>query len=117
MTGPDATARAVTSGPRTSPFTLDQTTAQPFPLVVGSAGSGSPLGSARGRSLTEESLTAYELSCAGTFGGTTAGADRPQGTAPAGPGFAEREPSTSRHDEIGSRPLASARQGNSRRPR
>ncbi len=53
---------------------LDQTTAQPFPLVVGSVGSDLPLGSTQRPGLTEESLTAYELSYTGTFGGTTAGA-------------------------------------------
>ncbi len=53
---------------------LDQTTAQPFPLVVQSIGSDLPLGSMPRAGLTEESLTAYELSYTGTFGGTTAGA-------------------------------------------
>ena len=53
---------------------LDQTTAQPFPLVVRSLGSDLPLGSMPRPDLTEESLTAYELSYTGTFGGTTAGA-------------------------------------------
>ena len=53
---------------------LDQTTAQPFPLVVGSLGSDLPIGSMPRPGLTEESLTAYELSYTGTFGGTTAGA-------------------------------------------
>ena len=54
---------------------LDQTTAQPFPLVVRVAGSDLPAGAAPRTGLTEESLTAYELSYTGTFGrGTTAGA-------------------------------------------
>ena len=53
---------------------LDQTTAQPFPLVVRSVGSDLPLGSMPRTGITEESLTAYELSYTGTFGGTTAGA-------------------------------------------
>ena len=52
---------------------LDQTTAQPFPLVVGSLGSDLPIGSMPRPGLTEESLTACELSYTGTFGGTTAG--------------------------------------------
>ena len=52
---------------------LDQTTAQPFPLVIGSLGSDLPLGSMPRTGLTEESLTAYELSYTGTFGATTAG--------------------------------------------
>ena len=53
---------------------LDQTTAQPFPLVVRSVGSDLPLGSMPRTGITEESLTAYELSYTGTFGNTTAGA-------------------------------------------
>ena len=53
---------------------LDQTTAQPFPLVVRAAGSDLPLGATPRDGLTEESLTAYELSYTGSFGGTTAGA-------------------------------------------
>ena len=53
---------------------LDQTTAQPFPLVVRSVGSDLPLGSMPRTGITKESLTAYELSYTGTFGGTTAGA-------------------------------------------
>ena len=53
---------------------LDQTTAQPFPLVVRVAGSDVPVGDTARVGLTEESLTAYELSYAGTFGRrTTAG--------------------------------------------
>ena len=52
---------------------LDQTTAEPFPLVVRAAGSDVPLGTMPRDGLTEESLTAYELSYAGSFGGTTAG--------------------------------------------
>ena len=54
---------------------LDQTTAQPFPLVVRVAGSDVPVGDTARVGLTEESLTAYELSYTGTFGRrTTAGA-------------------------------------------
>ena len=54
---------------------LDRTTAQPFPLVVRVAGSDVPVGDAARIGLTEESLTAYELSYTGTFGRrTTAGA-------------------------------------------
>ena len=53
---------------------LDQTTSQPFPLVLRAVGSDLPIGSAPRDGLTEESLTAYELSYTGTFGGTTAGA-------------------------------------------
>ena len=53
---------------------LDRTTAQPFPLVVRSVGSDLPLGSMPRTGITEESLTAYELSYTGTFGNTTAGA-------------------------------------------
>ena len=54
---------------------LDQTTAQPFPLVVRVAGSDVPVGDTARIGLTEESLTAYELSYTGTFGQrTTAGA-------------------------------------------
>ena len=53
---------------------LDQTTSQPFPLFTRSVGSDLPLGSTPRTGLTEESLTAYELSYTGTFGGTTAGA-------------------------------------------
>ena len=54
---------------------LDQTTAQPFPLVVRVAGSDVPVGDIARTGLTEESLTAYELSYTGTFGQrTTAGA-------------------------------------------
>ena len=54
---------------------LDQTTAQPFPLVVRVAGSDVAVGDAVRVGLTEESLTAYELSYTGTFGRrTTAGA-------------------------------------------
>ncbi len=53
---------------------LDQTTAQPFPLVVRVAGSDLPVGTMARSGLTEESLTAYELSYTGTFGRTTAGA-------------------------------------------
>ena len=54
---------------------LDQTTAQPFPLVVRAAGSDVPAGDQPRIGIKEESLTAYELSCTGTFGGrTTAGA-------------------------------------------
>ncbi len=53
---------------------LDQTTSQPFPLVLRAVGSDLPFGSAPRPGLTEESLTAYELSYTGTFGGTTAGA-------------------------------------------
>ena len=54
---------------------LDQTTAQPFPLVVRVAGSDVPVGDMARVGLTEESLTAYELSYTGTFGRrTTAGA-------------------------------------------
>ncbi|MCY4121377.1 MAG: TonB-dependent receptor, partial [Acidobacteria bacterium] len=54
---------------------LDQTTAQPFPLVVRVAGSDVPVGDMARIGLTEESLTAYELSYTGTFGQrTTAGA-------------------------------------------
>ena len=53
---------------------LDQTTSQPFPLVLRAVGSDLPFGSAPRDGLTEESLTAYELSYTGTFGGTTAGA-------------------------------------------
>ena len=53
---------------------LDQTTAQPFPLVVRAAGSDLPVGDAPRGGITEESLTAYEASYTGTFGGrTTAG--------------------------------------------
>ena len=53
---------------------LDQTTAQPFPLAVRVAGSDVPIGGEPRVGLTEESLTAYELSYTGTFGGrTTAG--------------------------------------------
>ena len=52
---------------------LDQTTAQPFPLVLRSVGSDLPFGSTPRPDLTEESLTAYELSYTGTFGYTTAG--------------------------------------------
>ena len=53
---------------------LDQTTAQPFPLVVRAAGSDLPVGDAPRSGITEESLTAYEASYTGTFGGrTTAG--------------------------------------------
>ena len=50
---------------------LDQTTARPFPLVVRVAGSDVPLGREPRGGIREESLTAYELSYAGTFGGTT----------------------------------------------
>ena len=54
---------------------LDQTTAQPFPLVVQAVGSDVPVGTLQRDTLTEESLTAYELSYTGAFeGGTTAGA-------------------------------------------
>ena len=54
---------------------LDQTTAQPFPLVVRAAGSDVPVGEQPRIGIKEESLTAYELSYTGTFGGrTTAGA-------------------------------------------
>ena len=54
---------------------LDQTTAQPFPLVVRVAGSDVAVGDTARVGLTEESLTAYELSYTGTFGRrTTAGA-------------------------------------------
>ena len=54
---------------------LDQTTAQPFPLVVRVAGSDVPAGAAPRIGLKEESLTAYELSYTGTFARrTTAGA-------------------------------------------
>ena len=54
---------------------LDQTTAQPFPLVVRAAGSDVPIGAEPRVGLKEESLTAYELRYTGTFGGrTTAGA-------------------------------------------
>ncbi|MCY4633163.1 MAG: TonB-dependent receptor [Acidobacteria bacterium] len=54
---------------------LDQTTAQPFPLVVRAAGSDVPAGDQPRIGIKEESLTAYELSYTGTFGGrTTAGA-------------------------------------------
>ena len=54
---------------------LDQTTAQPFPLVVRVAGSDVAVGDTVRIGLTEESLTAYELSYTGTFGQrTTAGA-------------------------------------------
>ena len=53
---------------------LDATTAQPFPLVVRAAGSDVPLGAAPRTGVTEESLTAWELSYTGSFGrGTTAG--------------------------------------------
>ena len=52
---------------------LDQTTAQPFPLVVRAVGSDVPLGTMPRSGITEESLTAYELSYTGSFGGTTAG--------------------------------------------
>lgn len=53
---------------------LDATTAQPFPLVVRAAGSDVPLGAAPRTGVTEESLTAYELSYTGSFGrGATAG--------------------------------------------
>ncbi len=53
---------------------LDRTTAQPFPLVVRAAGSDLPVGDAPRSGITEESLTAYEASYSGTFGGrTTAG--------------------------------------------
>ncbi len=52
---------------------LDQTTAQPFPLMVRALGSDLPFGSTPRPDLSEESLTAYELSYTGTFGGTTAG--------------------------------------------
>ena len=50
---------------------LDQTTAQPFPLVVGVVGSDIPIGATPRIGLTEESLTAYEVSYTGTFGGRT----------------------------------------------
>ena len=50
---------------------LDQTTAQPFPLVVGVVGSDVPIGDTPRIGLTEESLTAYEVSYTGTFGGRT----------------------------------------------
>ena len=54
---------------------LDQTTSEPFPLVVRATGSDLPVGSLPRPDLTQESLTAYELSYTGTFGnGTTAGA-------------------------------------------
>ena len=54
---------------------LDQTTAQPFPLVLQAVGSDVSFGSTPRTGITEESLTAYELSYTGTFGsGTTAGA-------------------------------------------
>ncbi len=54
---------------------LDQTTAQPFPLVVRAAGSDLPVGDQPPVGVGEESLTAYEVSYTGTFGGrTTAGA-------------------------------------------
>ena len=54
---------------------LDQTTAQPFPLVVRAAGSDVPVGADPRTGVTQESLTAYELSYTGSFGrGTTAGA-------------------------------------------
>ena len=54
---------------------LEQTTAQPFPLVVRASGSDLPVGTLARGGLAEESLTAYELSYTGTFGGlTTAGA-------------------------------------------
>ena len=53
---------------------LDATTAEPFPLVVRAAGSDVPLGAAPRTGVTEESLTAYELSYTGSFGrGATAG--------------------------------------------
>ena len=50
---------------------LDQTTAQPFPLVVGVVGSDVPIGDTPRVALTQESLTAYEVSYTGTFGGLT----------------------------------------------
>ena len=54
---------------------LDQTTAQPFPLVVRAAGSDVPVGAEPRTGITEESLTAYELRYTGTFGRrTTVGA-------------------------------------------
>ena len=54
---------------------LDQTTSRPFPLVVNAVGSDVPAGTLARGGLKEESLTAYELSYTGTFGGgTTAGA-------------------------------------------
>jgi outer membrane receptor protein involved in Fe transport len=54
---------------------LDQTTAQPFPLVVRASGSEVPVGDQPRSGIREESLTAYEASYTGTFGGrTTAGA-------------------------------------------
>ena len=54
---------------------LDQTTAQPFPLVVRAAGSDVPVGDVPRIGIKEESLTAYELNYTGTFGRrTTAGA-------------------------------------------
>ena len=49
--------------------------AQPFPLVVQTAGSDLPLGEMERLPLQEESLTAYEVSYTGTFWrGTTLGA-------------------------------------------
>ena len=47
---------------------LDQTTAQPFPLVVQAVGSDVSAGTLERGGLTEESLTAYELSYTGNFG-------------------------------------------------
>ena len=47
---------------------LDQTTAQPFPLVVRAAGSDVPVGAEPRTGITHESLTAYELRYTGTFG-------------------------------------------------
>ena len=52
---------------------LDQTTSQPFPLVTRAVGSDVPIGTLQRTGITEESLTAYELSYTGTIGSTTAG--------------------------------------------
>ena len=53
---------------------LQPAVAQPFPLVVGAVGSDIPIGGMSQDELTEESLTAYEVSYAGVLPrGTTLG--------------------------------------------
>ena len=50
---------------------LDRTVSEPFPLLVGVLGSDVPLGADPRPGLDAESLTAYEASYVGTFGGRT----------------------------------------------
>ena len=66
---PEAAAGAV----RQLEQQLDQTTAQPFPLVVRATGSDAPIGTQPRVGMTEETQTAYEASYTGLFGATTAG--------------------------------------------